>query len=297
MPARFFHAGEAKAPVSPEEADGKKVATAAGVSSSFVIVTTGDLPEAYFLAMFLLERSQRVAMVNIIARPMADQLRVLARLRRNRGNRYLADLLLARVDQWLRGRVRRRPGQGAFPEVDAAFMHRVRTEHPHVNCTDPHAEPVLDFVRKVEPDYLLFAGAQIIRPALYEIARHGALNRHLGLLPDFRGSDCPIWAFALQQPECSGYTVHRVVQKVDAGDVLLRRPVAMGGEATLGDYLRRLQREASEGFTAVLDQIIQGKPLYPEPQNSGGRYFPPAGWSTRRRAEKVYRGLTARPLP
>lgn len=33
--------------------------------SSFVIVTTGDLPEAYFLARFLESRAQRLAMVNV----------------------------------------------------------------------------------------------------------------------------------------------------------------------------------------------------------------------------------------
>ena len=264
---------------------------------SFVIVTTGDLPEAYFLALFLLTHSQRVAMVNVVARPLAEQLKVLARLRRNRGNAYLADLLLARFSHWLSGRVRKRPGQGAFPEVDSAFMRHVRTEHPHVDCTDPHADSVLDFVQKAEPDYVLLAGAQIIRPSLYELGRHGALNRHLGLLPEMRGSDCPIWAFALQRPECSGYSIHRVVQRVDAGDILLRRPVAVAGEASLGDYLRRLQREASEAFTAVLGQILDGTPLASVPQNGGGRYFPPAGWSTRRRAERVYNSLIARPLP
>ena len=112
-----------------------------------------------------------------------------------------------------------------------------------------------------------------------------------------RGSDCPIWAFALERPQCSGYTIHRVVQKVDAGDVLMRHPVAVGGEATLGDYLRRLQREASEGFTAVIDQILTGAPMTSAPQSGDGRYFPPAGWSTRRRAEQVYNRLIARPLP
>jgi folate-dependent phosphoribosylglycinamide formyltransferase PurN len=265
--------------------------------SSFVIVTTGDLPEAYFLAMFLESRAQRLAMVNIVARPVADQLRVLRRLRRNRGSAYIADLLLARAAHWLAGRARRPHGQGAFPEVDAAFVRHIRADHPHLDCTDPHAEPVLDFVRRADPDYLLLAGAQIIRPVLYQLGRQGALNRHLGLLPEFRGSDCPIWAFALQQPDCSGYSIHRVVEKVDAGDLLLRQPVAVRDEPTLGGYLRRLQREASEGFVGVIDQILQGVRLPPVPQNGGGRYFPPAPWSTRRRAEQVYGNLIDRPLP
>jgi methionyl-tRNA formyltransferase len=117
------------------------------------------------------------------------------------------------------------------------------------------------------------------------------------LLPEFRGSDCPIWAFALQRPDCSGYSIHRVVEKVDAGAVLLRQPVAVRDEPTLGDYLRRLQREASEGFVGVIDQILQGVSLPPVPQNGGGRYFPPAPWSTRRKAEHAYDELIARPLP
>ena len=246
--------------------------------SSFVIVTTGDLPEAYFLARFRESRAQHFAMVNVVARPLADQIRVLKRLRRNRGNVYLADLLLDRADSWVHGRFNRQPpGQGAFPEVDAAFVRHIRSHYPHLDCGDPHASHVLDFVRSHEPDYLLLAGAQIIRPELYRLGREGALNRHLGLLPEFRGSDCPIWAFALQRPDCSGYSIHRVVEKVDAGDVLLRQTVALRDEPTLGEYLRRLQREASEGFIGVIEQILEGVELPPTPQNGGGRYYPPAG--------------------
>jgi folate-dependent phosphoribosylglycinamide formyltransferase PurN len=261
--------------------------------SSFVIVTTGDLPEAYFLARFLESRAQRLAMLNVVARPVADQLRVLKRLRRNRGNVYVADLLLAKAASWAGGLVRKPRGPGAFPEVDAAFVRHIRSRYPHIDCTDPHAAHVLDFVRSTEPDYLLFAGAQVIKPELYRLGREGALNRHLGLLPEMRGSDCPIWAFALKQPECSGYSIHQVVEKVDAGDVLRRQPVAVRDEPTLGDYIGRLQREASEAFVGVIDQLLQGVRMPPTPQNGGGRYFPPAGWSTRRRAEHVYESLIA----
>ena len=284
-----------QSPVSLDHGDGKQVAAALLVPS-FVIVTTGDLPEAYFLARFLESRAQRLAMLNVVGRPIADQLKVLRRLRRNRGNIYLADLLLARVAHWAGGLVRRPHGHGAFPEVDAAFVRHIRSHHPHIDCTDPHAAHVLDFVRSIEPDYLLLAGAQIIKPELYRLGREGALNRHLGLMPDMRGSDCPIWAFALNQPERSGYSVHRVVEKVDAGEVLRRQPVAVRDEPTFGDYMRRLQREGTEAFVDVIDQLLQGRRLLPIPQNGGGRYFPPAGWSTRRRAEQVYESLIERPV-
>jgi hypothetical protein len=250
---------------------------ASGVSS-FVIVTTRDLPEAYFLAMFLESGAQRLAMVNVVARPVADQLRVLARLRRNRGSAYVADLLLARAEHWFPGagaaatRSGGVPGGGRGVRAPRSIgpspsrLHRSsRGARPGLR---PESRAGLSAARRCADHP---TGAVSARAA-------GRAQSTLGLLPEFRGSDCPIWAFALQRPDCSGYTIHRVVEKVDAGDVLRRQPVAVRDEPTLGDYLRRLQREASEGFVGVIDQILQGARLPPCPRTAAAATFPlPAG--------------------
>src|SRR5258706_169971 len=151
----------------------------------FLILTTADLPEAYFLAASLESRGQRLAMVNIVARPVSTQIGVLARLRRNRGTVYLADLLLARTG-------------------------------------------------------------------------------------------------------CAGCSTPPVTEGVGGGDVTARRPVPMWGESSLAGYLGRLQREASDGFVEVIAHVLDGAPLTPIPQAGTGRYFPPAGWSVRRQAERNF---------
>ena len=258
--------------------------------AAFVIVTTSDLPEAYHLATFLESRGQRLALVNIVARPLSNQLHVLARLRRNRGTRYVADLMLARAMNALHRR-RGQHGAGAFPEVDARLVSHIRARHSHLDCGDPHASDVLGFVGNFAPDYVLLAGCPILQPSFYGLARRAALNRHLGVLPDFRGSDCAIWAFALQQPERAGYSIHVVSERVDAGDVVLCRPVPVQDDPCLGDYIRRVARAGSDGFVEVLDRLIGGAPLIAESQEWRGRYFPPAPWSTRRRAEQNYARL------
>jgi folate-dependent phosphoribosylglycinamide formyltransferase PurN len=259
---------------------------------NFLIVTAGDLPEAYFLAACLALRSRRFALVNVL-RPAASHLRALARLRRTRGVFYVADLLLARlIDAPLVALYRRfaPPGVGAFPEVDAALVQRMRTEHPHLDCADPHAPEVLDFVRACGPDYILLAGCPILNASFYGLARRGALNRHLGVLPDLRGSDCPVWAFALNRPESAGYSIHIVSERVDAGDVVLRRRVPIA-EASLPRYLRRLRREASLGFVEVVDELLRGAPVPREPQQGAGWYYPPAGLVTKLRAQHNYARL------
>jgi folate-dependent phosphoribosylglycinamide formyltransferase PurN len=264
--------------------------------SAFVILTTADLPEAYFLAAFLESRGQRFAMVNIVARPISSQLGVLARLRRNRGTVYLADLLLARAADLALAPCRRLTSRRftAFPEVDARLIQHIRSHYPRLDCRDPHTGNVVDFVREFGPDYLLLAGSPILRPSFYGLARRAALNRHLGLVPDFRGSDCAVWAFALDRPESAGYSIHVVTERVDAGDVIVRRPVPVGDEPTLEGYLGRLQREASNGFVEVIDQLLQGAPLSPVSQAGKGRYFPPAGWSIRRQAKRNFERMVAR---
>jgi folate-dependent phosphoribosylglycinamide formyltransferase PurN len=266
---------------------------------AFVIITTADLPEAYFLAAFLESRTQRFAVVNIVARPLVSQLSVLARLRRNRGTLYLADLLLARAaDQMGAPQRRRAPRCTAFPEVDTAFIEHVRFHHPHLDCRDPHTDQVVDFIRAFGPDYVLLAGAPVLRPSVFGLARQAALNRHLGLVPDFRGSDCMLWALAVGQPESVGYSIHVVNERVDGGDVIVRRPVPVRNDRSLAGYLRRLQREASTGFVEVLEEIIEGAPLPRVSQLGKGRYFPPAGWSIRRQAQRNFaRVVSHRPSP
>jgi folate-dependent phosphoribosylglycinamide formyltransferase PurN len=259
--------------------------------SSFLIVTTRDLPEAYFLAASLEARGQRIGVVNITGRPFAMKLRVLHRLRRNRGTPYLADLLLGRVFRTLYLPATIVP----FPEIDAGTIAGIKRRWPAHTCRDPHAPATLRFVRDFDPDYMLLAGTPVLKPALYSLARHGALNRHLGMLPEYKGSDCPVWALASNAPEHMGFTIHRVAEKVDAGDVvhLEHVPIA-SGERFVG-YMARFQRRASEAFVSVLDRLVEGSPIEARPQSVQGRFFPPAGLRTLRRARKNFDRLTQAP--
>ena len=266
--------------------------------ASFVILTTADLPEAYFLGAFLESHDQPFGLVNIVARPLRDQIRVLTRLSRKRGLACVGDVVVARLVDALLLTVHRkqlRQAVRAFPEVTPNLVRGLRARHPHLECHDPHDEEVLAFVRGLAPDYILLAGAPILRPSFFGLARRATLNRHLGLLPDFRGSDCAVWAFALGRPECAGYSIHVVNERVDGGDVVVRRPLPANGDATLEDYLRHLRREASNAFVGVIGRLLEGAPLRPLAQARSGQYFPPAGWSVQRRAVRNYARLAVRP--
>jgi hypothetical protein len=258
--------------------------------AAFLIVTSRDLPEAYFLAAFLTSRDQRTAILNMTTRPLGNRVRVLARLARRRGLRYLGDLALGR----LVGGLARRPVVDPFPELGRGRSWRAAMA-ARLDCRDLHAPVALGFVRSFAPDWILLAGAPVIRRDLYGLARHGALNRHLGLLPRFRGSDCPLWALALDDPEGLGFGVHFVSDVVDHGDVILQERMPVEAGASFEDYLARLQRRASEAFAGVVERICRSERLTGTPPPPSATYFPPAPFSIVRRARANFARLAHAP--
>ena len=251
---------------------------------TFGIVTTGDLPEAYVLARYLCRRGQRVGIVNLRGRPLRDRLRVVARLWRNRGLLYVLDHILARLfySYYVPEEV------VPFPDINSQAIDEIRSACSCLDCDDLHGAEALEFITKLSPDYLLIAGAPVIRPALYGLAREATLNRHLGIAPAYRGSNCPIWALARADFQSVGYTIHLVTERVDGGGILRQACVPMRPELSLADYLAELQVQASTAFVSVLSDILDGAPLRPMAQVGGGSHFPPAGLSTVRRAYRNY---------
>jgi folate-dependent phosphoribosylglycinamide formyltransferase PurN len=257
---------------------------------SFLVVTTRNLPEAYFLVRFLLRRAQRVAVLNIKGRSLSASLRTVSRIRRRRGTAHVMDMLLARGFRHLYQSSDSLP----FPEVSPGAVDAMRREVTYQDSTDPHDEPTRRFVEAFAPDYILLAGAPVLRPELYAHSKRATLNRHLGMSPDYKGSDCALWAMRNGAFDRIGFTIHLVTEKVDGGAIVLQRPVAPKPGMSFSDFLSHLSVIASEGFVEVLDKMLSGTPLEGEPQLVRGTYYPPAGLTTLRKAWHNYKRFTER---
>ncbi|WP_067561471.1 formyl transferase [Halofilum ochraceum] len=253
-------------------------------SGRFVVVTTGNLPEAWFLVSHLLERGREVAVLNAYGRPLRNQVTVLRRLRRDHGLGYVVGLLAARI---FRSRYQA-PEHVPFPEIDAETIARMHATVPVHETDDLHDRRALAFLRSMEPDYILVAGAPVLRRELYTIPRFGALNRHPGISPLYRGSDCPIWTLAAGDFDHVGYTIHRVSSRVDGGEVLLQRRVQLVPGEDFGQAMARITRAGSEGFAEVIDAIIDGHVLPGIEQEKIGQHYPPAPLGVIRRAHDRY---------
>jgi len=151
-----------------------------------------------------------------------------------------------------------------------------------VRCLRPGSarEPgFLSELRAFEPDLCFVASfGELLTPEFLDIPRHGSLNVHASLLPRHRGAS-PVQAALLAGDAVTGVTVQRVVQELDAGDLLLTRETPIGAGETAGELSARLAELGAEAAVEAIERIVDGSGSY-RPQD-------PSGVTTCRRLRKA----------
>lgn len=88
------------------------------------------------------------------------------------------------------------------------------------------------------------------------IARFGQLvNVHPSVLPLYRGPVPSRWCLVNGEAQ-SGFTLHRVVARIDAGEVLHQEAVSLAGCTTPEEADRRISRAAAAHLAALLDRVV-----------------------------------------
>jgi folate-dependent phosphoribosylglycinamide formyltransferase PurN len=140
------------------------------------------------------------------------------------------------------------------------------------------SEEVLATLKALHADVFLFAAFdRIARHSFLSIPRIGTFNTHMGKLPEYRGGLSAFWVLRFGDAD-AGITVHRAVEKLDAGDIvaetrfpvttrsmfeLMHETFAMGA-ATVNKALNRLARGdwepiSTDGRTTAYFRIPKGK--------------------------------------
>ncbi|MHB8139476.1 MAG: formyltransferase [Smithellaceae bacterium] len=103
-----------------------------------------------------------------------------------------------------------------------------------------------------QPDILFsFYYRKMISREILEIPRHGALNLHGSLLPAYRGR-CPVNWVLVKGEEKTGVTLHVMVEKPDAGDIVGQKEVTID----FHDTARTLYDKLCEAAGLLLDDLL-----------------------------------------
>jgi len=140
-----------------------------------------------------------------------------------------------------------------------------RVEVPHHNKVE--CEQML---KEVKPDLIVLGGTRIIRPNIFTLAPHGALNAHPGLLPQVRGSASVAWSIYYDIP--IGCTCHFIDASIDTGDIVAQRILPVHRGDTYEKLVAATIKLAGTLMTEALQQYAAGT-LKRTPQPKEGNTY------------------------
>ena len=193
------------------------------------------------------------------------------RLHQFYGTRDFARLLVRYVGAKIADRVNRvRPFLRAYSAADVARRHRIPTYHPAKINAPAFVEVLRGTIR---PDLLVsIAASQILRRQVLEVPPLGCINLHSAPLPRYQGMMPNFWTMVHGEPEAT-VTVHYMVEKLDAGDIILQRPVPILPADSLHDLMVRSKVIGVEALCEAVAQLEHGT-ARPHPMDaSRASYF------------------------
>lgn len=101
----------------------------------------------------------------------------------------------------------------------------------------------------------------------------GTLNIHASLLPDFRGA-APIQAAIREGCEWTGVSIMRMVQRLDAGPVILQLGTSVNEDETYGELALRLSEIGAAALIEALALIELGRATESPQEESLATYAP-----------------------
>ncbi|MFW5867387.1 MAG: methionyl-tRNA formyltransferase, partial [Armatimonadota bacterium] len=117
---------------------------------------------------------------------------------------------------------------------------------------DASADAFIDALAELNPELgVVVAYGEILVPRLLELPPEGMINVHYSLLPELRGA-APVYGALRQGLERTGVTIQHMAEKLDAGDVILRREIQIADDDNRGTLTARL---TEIGVEAMMDAI------------------------------------------
>lgn len=111
----------------------------------------------------------------------------------------------------------------------------------------------------LQADLLVTAAyGQILPNELLESPKHGSINVHASLLPEYRGG-APVHYALLDGKKETGVTIMYMVEKLDAGDMISQRKIPITDEDNTGTMFDKLSELGSELLMDTLPDFLAGK--------------------------------------
>jgi len=149
----------------------------------------------------------------------------------------------------------------------SAVEQYARTQNLNIFETlDVNQPHTFDVLKTFHPDLILVAAfGQILRQEVLTLPRLYCLNVHGSLLPQYRGA-APVHRAIWNGDRETGITIQKMAKKLDTGDILVQRKIAITDDETTDTLMNRLAALGGDCLIEAIELIEKGNPNF-VPQN------------------------------
>ncbi|TKI04657.1 bifunctional UDP-4-amino-4-deoxy-L-arabinose formyltransferase/UDP-glucuronic acid oxidase ArnA [Martelella alba] len=128
-------------------------------------------------------------------------------------------------------------------------------------------------IRKLQPEIIFsFYYRQMLGAEILSLAPRGGFNLHGSLLPRYRGRAPVNWALVNGETE-TGVTLHRMVRKADAGDIVGQKRVSIDDDDTALSLHGKLREAAGTLLAHILPKLKDGDVDFAVQNEAEASYF------------------------
>lgn len=145
---------------------------------------------------------------------------------------------------------------------------------PFEQPADPHDPAFVARLQALQPDVgVVISYGVILKPDLIGLPRLGMINAHASLLPLYRGA-APIQRAIRDGQAETGVTIMRIIEQLDAGDMLLQERTPIGARENAGGLRDRLAELSGKALVDAIGLLASGKAKFTPQDHQKASYAP-----------------------
>ena len=153
----------------------------------------------------------------------------------------------------------------------------------HQVIADSNDVEFVQHMMELKPDLVIsYSAPQIIKEMLLQVPKHGVINVHGSLLPDYRGCLPSFW-YLYNDEKVGGASVHYMSAKIDDGAIIKQDSVDISDCKTMFQVMTKTKELGGELMVKAIKEIGEERVVSTPNDTTKGRYF---SWPTVEQAKE-----------
>tara|TARA_A100001015_G_scaffold129002_1_gene143103 strand:- start:137 stop:1081 length:945 start_codon:yes stop_codon:yes gene_type:complete len=110
-------------------------------------------------------------------------------------------------------------------------------------------------IKEINPDIIIVVAFRKLPAEIFSIPKYGTINLHASLLPNYRGAAPINWCLINNEAK-TGVTTFFINDKIDQGDVLLKKEVNISDKDNFGSLYSRLSSVGSKLLIKTIKGVL-----------------------------------------